>query len=80
MQSANYEALNTNCLPYIIDFIYHYTFFEITKFSKILLKLTFFSQNFESMFEINVNFESIFENFVISKKGSMVDEVTIRLE
>ena len=66
-----------------IDFIYHYTFFEITKFSKILSKLTFFSKNllnFESIFEINVNLESIFENFVISKKMSMVDEVTISPE
>ena len=34
--------------------------------------------NFESIFEKYVNFESIFENFVISKKLSMVDEVTIR--
>ena len=41
------------------------------KFSKIL-------SNFESIFEKSVNFESIFENFVISKKMSMVDEVTIR--
>ena len=31
-----------------IDFIYPYTFFEITKFSKILSKLTFFSKNFEN--------------------------------
>ena len=68
------------------DFIYHYTFFEITKFSKILSKLTFFRKiskflsNFESIFEINVNFESIFENFVISKKMSMVDEVTITVK
>ena len=35
--------------------------------------------NFESIFEKSVNFESIFENFVISKKMSMVDEVTISL-
>ena len=33
--------------------------------------------NFDSIFEKYVNFESIFEKFVISKKMSMVDEVTI---
>ena len=30
-----------------IDFIYHYTFLEITKFSKILSKLTFFLEIFK---------------------------------
>ena len=35
--------------------------------------------NFESIFEKSVDFESIFENFVVSKKMSMVDEVTISL-
>ena len=76
--------LNLPILKDYIDFIYHCTFFEITKFSKILSKLTFFRKfskilsNFESIFEKSVNFESIFENFVISKKMSMVDEVTIR--
>ena len=33
--------------------------------------------NFESIFEKSVDFESIFDNFVISKKMSMVEEVTI---
>ena len=32
-----------------IEFIYHYTFFEITKFSKILSKFTLFSKNFENI-------------------------------
>ena len=63
--------------------MYHYTYFEIAKFSKIVSKLTFFPKisknlsNFESIFEINVNFESIFKKFVIPKKKSIVDEVTI---
>ena len=39
----------------------------------------FFYVNGGSIFEINVDFESIFENFVISKKMSMVHEVTISI-
>ena len=41
----------------------------------VFSKLNFF----ESTFEKYVNFESIFEKFVISKKMSMVDEVTINI-
>ena len=53
-------------------------FFEITKFSKILSKLTFYF-NMTKNFEKRVNFESIYDNFVISKKSVMVDEVNIRV-
>ena len=57
---------------------------QINKIFENTFKLTFFRKfskilsNFESIFEINVNFESIFENFVISKKNVMVDEVNIK--
>merc|ERR1711884_538379 len=82
------KKLKTKCQKekrYNIDFIYHCTFFEITKFSKILSKSTFFRKfskilsNLESIFEKSVNFKSIFKNFVNSKKMSMVDEVTINI-
>ena len=63
-----------------IDFIYHYTFFEITKFSKILSKFTLFSKNlsnFESKFEKNVqNFRKYFRNLHF-EKSVMVDELNI---
>ena len=45
--------------------IYHYTFFDITKFSKELIKM----RKKLEIFETNVCFENIFENLVISKKS-----------
>ena len=59
-------------------------FSKLQNFRKYFRNLHFFRKiskilsNFESIFVKNVNFESIFEKFVISKKMSMVDEVTIR--
>ena len=61
-------------------------FSKLQNFRKYFRNLHFFRKiskilsNFESIFVKNVNFESIFEKFVISKKMSMVDEVTIRLQ
>ena len=42
-----------------IDFIHHCTFFEITKFSKILSKLTFFSKIFENFVKFRKYFRKI---------------------
>ena len=42
------KAYNQRNLPNI-DFIYHYTFFEITKFSKILSKFTLFKKKFKNI-------------------------------
>ena len=54
-------TLGSKYLEAYIDFIYRYTFFEMTKFSKILSKLTFFSKNFK--------------NFVIFRKYCMPQTV-----
>ena len=58
-------------------------FSKLQNFRKYFRNLHFFRKiskilsNFESIFEKYVNFESIFEKFIISKKMSIVDEVTI---
>ena len=68
-----------------IEFIYHYTFFEITKFSKKnLWNLTLFANleklsNFERILEGNVqNFQKYFRNLNF-EKSVMVDELNIML-
>ena len=55
-----------------IDFIYHYTFFEITKFSKILSKLTFLFENFvkfRKYFRKKCQFRKYFRKFCNFEKN-----------
>ena len=62
--------------PYLdIGFIYHYTFFGITKFSKIIFKNL---SKFPKYIQNKCKFRKYFRNFCNVEKMSMVDEVTRR--